>query len=148
MTSTGAPSPFAMGRTATTMRDKAAADPLRSAAERRGRRAETIAAWFLRAKGYRLLARRVKTPVGEIDLIMRRRKTIVFIEVKQRPSEAEALDAVTAKGRRRIARAAQYWLAGHPAAAGLDLRYDVIVALPGRLPRHHVSLFDVDGGAW
>ena len=110
--------------------------------------AEAVAAWFLRAKGYRLLARRFKTPVGEIDLVMRRRRTIVFVEVKRRPSEAEALDAITAKGKRRIARAAQYWLAGHPAAGGCDLRYDVIIAMPGRLPRHHVSLFDVDGGAW
>jgi putative endonuclease len=130
------------------MGERAAADPLRRAAERRGRRAETLAAWFLRLRGYRLLARRFRTPVGEIDLVMRRGRTIVFVEVKQRPSETEALEAVTAKGRRRIARAAQYWLAGHPAAAGLDLRYDVVVARPGCLPRHYLAQFDVDGGAW
>jgi putative endonuclease len=128
--------------------DKAAADPLRTAAEKRGRRAELAAAWFLRLQGYRLLARRFKTPVGEIDLVMRRGRTIVFVEVKQRPSEAEALEAVTARGRKRIVRAAEYWLARHPAAAGFDLRYDVVVALPRRLPRHHRGQFDVDGGAW
>jgi putative endonuclease len=128
--------------------DKAAADPLRLSAERRGRRAEALAAWFLRAKGYRLLARRFRTPVGEIDLVMRRGRTVVFVEVKQRPNEAEALDAVTARGRQRIARAAEYWMSGHPEAAGLDFRFDVIVALPGRLPRHHRAQFDVAGAPW
>jgi putative endonuclease len=128
--------------------EKAAADPLRIAAEKRGRRAESLAAWFLRAKGYRLLARRFRTPVGEIDLVMRRRRTIVFVEVKQRPDEAAALDAVTPRGRQRIARAAEYWMSGHPAAAGFDLRYDVVVALPGRLPRHHRGQFDGDGAPW
>ena len=88
-----------------------ALDPRRQLAEARGRRAETIVAWFLRLKFYRILARRYRTPVGEIDLIAKRGRTIAFIEVKQRPSEAEGLDAVTAKGRRRISQAAALWAA-------------------------------------
>jgi putative endonuclease len=123
-------------------------DPLRVAAEKRGRRAERATLWFLRLKGYRLLASRFKTPVGEIDLVMRRGRTIVFVEVKERASETAGLDAVTGKGRKRIARAADYWLAGHPDAAGFDLRFDIVVAVPGRLPRHHISPFDATGAAW
>jgi putative endonuclease len=120
-------------------------DPLRRSAERRGRRSELLAAAYLMAKGYRLVQRRFRTPVGEIDLIMRRGRTIVFVEVKQRPSEAAALEAVTAKGRERVARAARYWLAGRPAAAGLDYRFDVVAVLPVRLPRHLAGAFE-DGG--
>ena len=89
----------------------------RRLAERRGRRAETLAAWYLRLKGYRILARRYRTPVGEIDLIARRGRLVAFVEVKQRPSDAEGAEAITATSRRRIARAASAWLAAHPAAA-------------------------------
>jgi putative endonuclease len=123
-------------------------DDNRRAAEKRGRRSEIVAAAFLMAKGYRLLARRFRTPVGEIDLVMRRGRTIVFVEVKRRSGEAEGLEAVGPKSRRRIARAAEYWLAGKPAAAGLDLRFDIVVALPNRLPRHLMGAFDVEGRPW
>ena len=117
-------------------------------AEQRGRRAETIAAWWLQLKGYRVLARRYKTPAGEIDLIVRRGRRVVFVEVKERPDEAAALEAVSAPGRRRIARAAALWLSHHPGAAGLDQRFDVVLACPGRLPRHMASVFDSDGNVW
>ncbi len=119
----------------------------RRLAERRGRRAETLAGWVLRLKGYRILARRYRTPVGEIDLIARRGRAIAFVEVKQRASLAEAAEAVTPTGRRRIARAASLWLAAHPAAASLDLRFDVIICMPHRLPRHIEHAFDADGVA-
>jgi putative endonuclease len=119
----------------------------RQAAENRGRRAETIAAWFLRLKGYRVLARRYKTPVGEIDLIARRGRQVAFVEVKARGTQDDAILAVTPAGRRRIARAAAVWLAAHPAAAGLDLRFDVILAAPRRWPRHLTGVFDADGNA-
>jgi len=119
----------------------------RHAAERRGRRAETLAAWFLRLKGYRVLARRYRTAVGEVDLIVRRGRVIAFVEVKTRPSIAEAVEAVTPSGRRRIARAAAAWLATHPAAASFDLRFDVVIAAPLRLPRHLTGAFDDEGGA-
>lgn len=117
------------------------------AAERRGRRAETLALWYLRLKGYRLLARRFRTPVGEVDLIVRRGNTVAFVEVKHRPTDAEASEAATPRGRQRIARAASMWLARNPEAATGTLRFDVIVSVPGRLPRHIAGAFDADGVA-
>jgi putative endonuclease len=119
----------------------------RRRAERRGRRAEAVAAWGLRLKGYRILARRYRTPVGEIDLVAGRGRVIAFVEVKSRATLADAAEAVTAAGRRRIARAAAAWLAAHPSAAGRDLRFDVIVAAPRRLPRHLRGVFDAGGSA-
>jgi putative endonuclease len=124
------------------------ADPRRQRAERAGRRGEAVALWYLRLKLYRLLARRYRTPVGEIDLIMRRGPTIVFVEVKQRPDEAAGIEAVTARARARIARAAAHWIAAHPAAAHLEQRFDIVVAMPGRRPRHLVSAFGEGGAAW
>jgi putative endonuclease len=121
------------------------ADAARLAAYRRGLSAETVAAWLLRAKLYRILARRYRTPAGEIDVIARRGRTIVFVEVKTRPSETEALEAVGPTARRRIARAAELWLAAHPGAAGFDLRFDLVIVVPGRLPRHVAAVFDAEG---
>ncbi len=119
----------------------------RRAAERRGRRAETLAAWFLRLKGYRIVAMRYRTPVGEIDLIVRRGRVIAFVEVKARPTFAEAAEAATPTGRRRIGRAADAWLVANPAAAGRDLRFDVVAIVPWRLPAHLIGAFDAEGGA-
>jgi putative endonuclease len=124
------------------------ADPRRQRAERSGRRAEAVALWYLRLKLYRLLARRYRTPAGEIDLIMRRGRTIVFVEVKQRPDEAAGIEAVTSRSRARISRAAALWVAAHPAAAALDQRFDVVIAPPRRLPRHIVAAFGEGGAAW
>jgi putative endonuclease len=110
-------------------------------AHRHGHWAETLAAWLLSAKLYRIRDRRYKTPVGEIDLVAEKRGTIVFVEVKQRRSsggEAEALEAVN---QQRIARAAQYWLMRHPAETGKDCRFDVIFLAPGRWPRHLRNAF-------
>ena len=108
----------------------------------KGHRGEALAAWFLRFKFYRVLARRFKTPVGEIDLIVERFGVTVFVEVKARQNaatEAETLEAVNA---RRITRAAHYWLMKHPARAGRDYRFDVIFLAPGRWPRHVINAFD------
>jgi len=130
------------------MRRAQAPDLRRQAAETRGRRAEAIAAWWLRLKLYRVLARRFRSGAGEIDLIVRRGRTLVFVEVKQRPSEAEGIVAVKPAARKRIARAAELWIGKHPALAGLDRRFDVVVAIPGRWPRHLVSVFDSEGRSW
>ena len=124
------------------------ADPRRRKAERGGRRAELIAAWYLRLKLYRVLARRYRTPVGEIDLIVRRGGTIAFVEVKQRLSETEGIEAVRPAARRRIAKAAEHWVAAHPAAMNLDRRFDVMIAIPGRRPRHLKAVFDGEGRPW
>jgi putative endonuclease len=121
------------------------ADPGHVAAYRRGLFGETLAAWLYRARFHRILARRYRTPAGEIDLIVRRGRTIVFVEVKHRPTSEEALDAIGFNSRKRIARAAELWLAAHPDAAGFDLRFDLVIVVPGRLPRLVVSVFDAEG---
>lgn len=113
----------------------------RLAAELFGRRGETLAAWFLRLKGYRILASRFKTPMGEIDLVALRFGTLVFVEVKARRSGSLA-DAWLAVNDRRISRAAGYFLARHPRYAASDLRYDVIFLAPMTWPRHVVNAFD------
>lgn len=108
----------------------------RVASEARGRRAETACAWLLRVNGYRLLATRWRVPVGEIDLIARRRRSIVFIEVKARPTLSAALEAVTQRQRLRIEQAAEVFLSQHPKWRNLEVRFDVMAVIPGRLPRH------------
>ena len=113
----------------------------RIGAERKGHRAEALAALFLQLKFYRILERRFRTPVGEIDLVVERGGTIVFVEVKARRSlrgEGEALQAVN---QRRIARAAEFWLAKHPQRAGADFRFDVIFLAPRHWPRHVMHAF-------
>jgi putative endonuclease len=113
----------------------------RITAYRGGHRGEALAALFLQCKLYRIVQRRYKTPVGEIDLIAERFGTTVFVEVKARrraESEAETLQGVNQS---RILRAAQYWLARHPAKAATPLRFDIIFLTPGRWPRHLTNAF-------
>ena len=107
-----------------------------------GHRGEALAAWFLRLKLYRVVQRRYKTPVGEIDLIAERFGTTVFVEVKARSKAVVEAEARQAVNRSRIARAAQYWLARHPGKAETNLRFDVIFLAPGRWPRHVINAFD------
>lgn len=107
-----------------------------------GHRGEALAAWFLRAKLYRIVATRYKTPVGEIDLIAQRWGTTVFVEVKARRKAESEGDTLMAVNQSRIVRAAQHWLARHPAEAGTDFRFDVIFLARGRWPRHVVNAFD------
>jgi putative endonuclease len=113
----------------------------RQAAYRHGHAAEAAAALLLLAKGFRLLARRYRTPLGEIDLVAKRGRLIAFVEVKARPSHDEGLESVGRLAERRIVDAADMWLAKHPDAAGLDLRYDMILVTPWRLPRHLPDAF-------
>lgn len=75
-----------------------------------GRWAEHAAALFLRFKGYRILARRYKTPVGEIDLVAERGRTLAFVEVKWRPTARAALEAIPPRQRDRVSRAANWYL--------------------------------------
>jgi putative endonuclease len=118
------------------------ASPARLAAFRTGLSAESRAAAFLMAKGYRILAKRFRTPYGEIDLVARRRNLVVFVEVKARASLDEAAYAVTARQQRRIIDAAQAWLMAHPEHADFDLRFDAMLIAPRRLPRHLLAAFD------
>jgi len=107
----------------------------RAEREAKGRKGETLAAWYLRLKGWRIVARRVKTPRGEVDLIARRGRTLAFVEVKWRAS-ADQLDfAIDPYRLRRVAAAAEVLAARH-ARPGDDLRIDVLLLAPGRFPRH------------
>lgn len=112
----------------------------RQQAEQRGRRAETMAALYLRFLGWRVLARRFSagrgSGAGEVDLIASRGQTIAFIEVKARPTVEEALEAVTPAQRQRITRGAEAWLQKNPQHAQAALRFDVIAVPPGRRPLH------------
>jgi putative endonuclease len=116
--------------------------PARIAAFRTGLSAEARAAVFLIAKGYRILARRFRTPYGEIDIVARRLNLLAFIEVKARASLDDAAYAVTPRQQRRIIDAAQAWLMAHPEHAEFDLRFDAILIAPRRLPRHLLAAFD------
>ena len=121
---------------------RAGPDPERRLAFRFGLSAESRAAAYLIAKGYRILARRFKTPVGEIDIVARRRGVLVFVEVKARANFDEAAEAVTERNKRRIVAAAELWLAHHPDDAQRFISLDVILVAPGKMPRHIVNAFD------
>lgn len=109
----------------------------RKAAEIRGRRSESLAAAALACKLYRIIGRRIKTPVGEIDLVaISPRGPICFIEVKARRTEREAAEAVTARQRERIARAAELYLRAHPALRHKAVRFDIMLIMPRQWPRH------------
>jgi putative endonuclease len=118
--------------------------PERIEAFHRGLSAESRAALLLIAKAYRILARRWKTPFGEIDIIARRRNVLVFVEVKARASLDEGAEAVTERAKRRIATAGELWLARHREYAKSDIRFDVIIVTPGKIPRHIVNAFAAD----
>jgi len=113
----------------------------RQGAYRWGLRAETIAAFALMMKGYRVIDRRFAIRQGEVDLIAVRGDTLAFVEVKARPELAAALDAVTPQKVRRISTAARVWLARNPWAASLTMRGDVIWIAPRRLPRHFLDAY-------
>ena len=113
----------------------------RRRAQRRGRFAEYLAAAFLLVKGYRIIAIRFRTKAGEIDIIARKGDLAIFVEVKARVGEREAVDAVSATAQRRIRAASDVWLSKRSDAARLSQRYDVVAVLPCRLPRHYPDAF-------
>jgi putative endonuclease len=119
-----------------------AIDGQRQVAFRFGLSAESRAAAFLIAKGYRILARRFRTPVGEIDLVVRRGGVLVFVEVKARETFDAAAEAVGKRQQNRIIAAAQSWLAAHPDDAMREMRFDVVLVVPRRLPHHLMAAFD------
>lgn len=107
----------------------------RQLAEKRGRGAETIAAWWLRLTGWRILARRARVPGGEVDLIARRGRTLAFVEVKARASPEAAAYALDRYRLRRVAVAAER-LAPRFMREGDEVRIDALFIVPRRLPRH------------
>jgi len=107
----------------------------RRAAEKRGRRAEALAALWLQLHGWRILARRVRTHVGEVDVVARRGETLAFVEVKARGSDRELALALDERRLRRVA-AAAHALAPRFARGAKNIRIDVMLVAPWRLPRH------------
>lgn len=106
------------------------------AARLSGRRGEWLAAVWLMAKGYRILGFRLKTPLGEIDVLAQKGEVLAVVEVKLRADLETALDAVTQRQRDRLRRAAEAVARRRPALAGAAIRLDLMALAPGRLPRH------------
>ena len=124
------------------VKTKTPAAPARIAAFKSGVTAETVAADYLKARGYVILASRFKTPHGEIDLIAQLPSLLAFIEVKARARLDEAAYAVTPRQQRRIIDAASAWLAAHPEHADFDMRFDAMLIAPKHQPRHLMAAFD------
>jgi putative endonuclease len=118
--------------------------PERVAAFRAGLSAESRAALLLIAKGFRILARRWKSPLGEIDIVARRRHLLIFVEVKAREKLDDAAEAVTPRQQQRIAAAAQAWLAVHPRDVSCNMRFDAMLVAPGKIPRHIPAAFEME----
>jgi len=110
----------------------------------RGRRAERLAAWWLRLQGYRVLTQGFRCPVGEIDLVVRRGAVLAIVEVKRRDTVAGAVEAISPRQQRRVRRAAELYLQRHPDLAGLQVRFDALLLTPGRLPRHMKDAWNTD----
>jgi putative endonuclease len=113
--------------------------------ERRGRSVETRAAIALRLKGYRVLASRVRTPAGEVDLVVRRGSVVAFVEVKARKTRERAADSISPTQRRRIVRAAAHYIAANPGLANLTQRFDAVLVEPRRWPHHIISAWTESG---
>lgn len=113
-------------------RDEARAERRRR--YRRGHLSEWVAAAALMARGYRILGRRVRTPLGEIDLVAVRWRRLAFVEVKRRDTREQAEAALSPQLARRLARAADYWISRRPAYRDHERGLDAILVLPRRWP--------------
>lgn len=106
----------------------------------KGKMAETLALWWLRLKGYRLVARNVVvgkgTKANEIDLIVCRGKTVVFVEVKRRPTITAGLQAISIQAQQRIVCASSVFLSHNTKFSNYSVRYDVVCIAPWKLPYH------------
>lgn len=91
---------------------------------------------MLRLKGYLILARSFRVPVGEIDIIARRGKLLIFVKVKARATQTETAESLSFRQRERITRAASAYIAKYPGLSNLDMRFDAVLIVPGCLPRH------------
>jgi len=108
---------------------------MRREADSRGREGEAEAAMWLAQQGWRIIAERVKTKAGEIDLIARKPGLVAFVEVKWRARSAALADAIDERRLARVAKAAEI-VAHEYATDGEDIRIDVILLAPGRQPTH------------
>lgn len=110
-------------------------------AYRKGHRAELFAAFALMLKGYRIVSKRFKTPVGEVDLIGRKGDLVIFVEVKARQTEQASLDSISISAQNRISNAGNWWLSQQKDAANLSWRFDVIAVQPWRWPVHFENVW-------
>jgi putative endonuclease len=113
----------------------------RRQAERRGHLSEYLAALYLLLKGYRILALRYRTRLGEVDIVARKGDILAFVEVKARRDAQAGLDAVGGESQRRIRAASDIWLAKYGGNGTFSQRYDVLVITPRRWPRHFPDAF-------
>jgi putative endonuclease len=111
----------------------------RGAAERFGRYAEAVCRLALRLAGYRVLAARERTPLGEIDIVAQRGGILAIVEVKARRDPGVAAAALSGRQSQRLVRAATVFLSRHPELSGLAVRFDVMLVSPWRWPRHLVD---------
>jgi putative endonuclease len=109
---------------------------MKRATYKTGLAAETLCRFLLRLKGYRILASRYKSPLGEIDIVAMRGMNIAMIEVKARPTRREALESVLPRQRQRLERGALDFLAHHPHLNRHNLRFDIMLVTPRRFPVH------------
>jgi putative endonuclease len=112
----------------------------RQAAEKRGRGAETLACWYLRLHGWRILARRARVKGGEVDIVARRGRVVAFVEVKARADERSAAFSLDDGRLRRVAVAAER-LAPRYIRNGDDVRIDALFIVPRRWPRHLANVW-------
>ncbi|MGV3634711.1 MAG: YraN family protein [Pseudorhodoplanes sp.] len=124
--------------------DKPPAAAERQAAFKLGLSAETRAAALLIAKGFRIVARRFRSPAGEIDIVAKRGGLLIFVEVKARAMLDDAAWSVTDRQKRRIAAAATAWLSANPDDANCDMRFDAVLVAPRSLPQHIKGAFEAE----
>ena len=103
--------------------------------------AETVAALFLRVKGYKIMERRFRTHLGEVDIIARKSGVMAFIEVKLRRTQEDAMEAIHRINQERMKRAAELYLARHTEYTVLETRFDAVIMAPGKLPQHITGAF-------
>lgn len=116
----------------------------RRRSERYGRLAEYLAAAVLVLKGYGIVARRLQTTAGEIDLVARRGTTVVIVEVKLRDTHDNGLKAISHHQRDRLQRAAEIYVAQKMPRSEVDIRFDVITVVPWSWPRHLIDAWRPD----
>lgn len=113
----------------------------RRKAHQKGKRAEFVARVWLRLKGYRIMEKRYKTKMGEVDIIARKGSLIAFVEVKARDEVQVALDAISWDSQNRIEAAAERWLQNQSDFGELSWQFDVVAVLPRRLPKHFQNVW-------
>lgn len=108
-----------------------------------GRQAEDAAAAALAREGWTLLARRARTPAGELDLVAERDGLLAFVEVKARPSLQDAAHALGQRQRQRLILAAEAWLALNPGHGAGGMRFDVLVVAADGTTRRIADAFRI-----